>query len=172
MKDTAINKDTVINESRKTRIQGRKSSIDTVGRKNIGILHNSVIANSEDVVTNLVSVPELDKRSYTITFQGGKASVSKNEKIILEAPLTSDNLYLFDIRILTEREESAMLGSAQINVNMDVLHDRLGHRSKRSIRHALKHKLITGYNRQILEKRSKGTNHICVPCAIAKATKF
>ena len=110
------------------------------------ILHNSVVANSEDVVTNLVSVPELDKRGYTITFQGGKASVSKNKKIILEAPLTSENLYLFDIRILTEREETAMLGSAQINVDMDVLHNRLGHRSKRSIRHALKHKLILGYN--------------------------
>ena len=100
------------------------------------------------------------------------ATVSKNEKIIMKAPLTSDNLYLFDIRIFTECEESAMLGNAQINIDMDVLHDRLGHRSKRSIRHAIKNKLITGYNRHVLEKRSKGTNHICGPCAIAKATKY
>ena len=58
------------------------------------------------MVTNLVSVPELDKRGYTIIFQGGMGSVSKNGKTILEAPLTKENLYLFDIRILTELEES------------------------------------------------------------------
>ena len=166
--------DTVLDDSRKIRIQtaGSKSSIDTLGRADIGILQHSVVANSDDVVTNLVSVPELDRRGYTINFQGGMATVSKNKKIIMKAPLTSDNLYLFDIRIFTECEESAMLGNAQINIDMDVLHDRLGHRSKQSIRHAIKNKLITVYNRHVLEKRSKGSNCICGPCAIAKATKY
>ena len=69
---------------------------------------------------NLISIPQLVKNEYNVTFDNKNCQVSKNDKLLLSIPLNLHrNLYVID--------------QCCINVSDDLLHKRLGHLSNKNI---------------------------------------
>jgi hypothetical protein len=109
-------------------------------------------------------------RSCTITFKNGEGIVSDNDgTIITRAPLSSKDLYEFDIRELFAQNHS-LLASATLDESDEATwHLRLGHRNLRDLRFAVKNNLVSGVPALKSKKRQPS---LCDPCVKAKSTKY
>ena len=125
---------------------GAGATIQSLGRTlpDNGHLSDTLVVKDGSTVHNLISIPKFDRLGYTTVFTGGKGTVYDCEgNIIVSAELSSNNLYEFDIRDLYRSgEEQAYLSSFEPPTTLEVLHDRLAHRNKRSIRHAIRKNFI------------------------------
>ena len=140
------------------------------GRASNGIVQNALVVDDDKLAQNLVSVPKLDRMRYTITFKNGEDIVSDdNGTIITRAPLSSKDLYEFDIRELFAQDHS-LLASATLDESDEVTwHLRLGHRNLRDLRFAMKNNLVSGVPALKSKKRQPS---LCDPCVRAKSTKY
>ena len=122
---------------------------------------------------NLISIPKFDRLGYTTVFTGGKGTVYDCEgNIIVTAELSSNDLYEFDIRdVYRSRAEQAYLSSFEPPTTLEVLHDRLAHRNKRSIRHAIRKNLIH-LPKELAKSTKESSNRLCDACCRAKSTKY
>ena len=95
--------------------------------------------SDEKLTLNLVSIPKLDREGYTTTFKNGEGVVTDSDgNVVTRAPLSSKDLYEFDIRELFAHDQ-ALLSSATLDESDEATwHLRLGHRNLRDLRFAVK----------------------------------
>ena len=138
-----------------------------------GHLSDTLVVKDGTIVHNLISIPKFDRLGYTTVFTGGKGTVYDCEgNIIVTAELSSNDLYEFDIRDLyRSRAEQAYLSSFEPPTTLEVLHDRLAHRNKRSIRHAIRKNLIH-LPKELAKSTKESSNRLCDACCRAKSTKY
>ena len=174
----SLPKGTKIDFSRAVNVKTAKSGegLHTEGRANAGVLTECLVVENGTTSTNLISVSAFDREGCTSIFANGKGIITnKHGEVIAEANLSKQsNLYEFDIRTLTEKEnnvpyESAFLASAKTTETIARWHKRLGHRSERNVKRAFAKGLITGGKIDI--GKEKISDDLCDSCARAKSTK-
>ena len=154
---------------------GSGATIQALGRTlpDNGPLSDTLVVKDGTIVQNLISIPKFDRLGYTTVFTGGRGTVYDCEgNIIVSAELSSNDLYEFDIRDLyRSRAEQAYLSSFEPPTTLEVLHDRLAHRNKRSIRHAIRKNLIH-LPKELAKSTKESSNRLCDACCRAKSTKY
>jgi hypothetical protein len=139
----------------------RGESIVVREERDIGVLKNVLI--SEDFDENLVSIPKLDSSGHKTIFCDGRAIVyDKNGDIVLTARL-ENGLYRFDL----DQIHRANLGSVAPVESLTLWHQRLGHRNRRQLAHAIKTDLIRGPSKE-LSRNLRAP--LCDSCVRAKST--
>ena len=109
-----------------------------------------------------------------ILFESNPFDERQHPNIIATAPLGADNSYKFNLsdiagaehKALTAQEDKAMLGSAAPPMDLDLIHQRMGHRNKRDLAAALGQGKMTG----LPPMKNKKTG-VCSDCAKAKSTR-
>ena len=147
IKESCLPSDTVIDSSSTTHIQtaGVDATLPAFGRASNGIVQKALVVDDDKLAQNLVSVPKLDRMGYTITFKNGEGIVSDNSgTIITRAPLSSKDLYEFDIRELFAQNHSLLASATLDETDEATWHLRLGHRNVRDLRIAVNNNLVSG----------------------------
>ena len=129
--------------------------------RDLGFLKNVLISGEFD--ENLVSIPKLDVTGHKTVFENGTGTVyDKGGKVVMKARL-ENGLYRFNL----DQIHHAHLGSVAPAENLTLWHQRLGHRNRRQLAHAIKTDLIRGPTKE-LARNLKAP--LCDPCVRAKST--
>ena len=162
-----------VDHSRATPIRTAKQGeqMFSLGRVTEGEIVDGLAMQDDVLEKNLVSISKFDLAGYKTVFYKGICRVTDpdNERTILEAKLDrTTNLYMFDIRTLL-KPESANMMSTKPKMTVSLLHNRLGHRSKRLLLLWRNQSLIRGVPTGL--KSTEADQRICDACARAKSRR-
>ena len=100
----------------------------------------------------------------------GEGVVSDDDgPVITRAPLSSRNLYEFDIRELFAKDHALFASATLDETDEATWHFRLGHRNLCDLRFAVNNNLVS-YVPALKPKRRQSS--LCDPCVRAKSTKY
>jgi Reverse transcriptase (RNA-dependent DNA polymerase)/Integrase core domain/GAG-pre-integrase domain len=112
----------------------------------------------------LVSVGQLDKAGYTVTFGGRKCVLTGPDgRKVGAIPMTEQGLYK-----VTNHVSEEIAGVAEETLTLDLFHRRMGHISPSSARSLVQNKMVTGVK---LDVSSLNATVFCESCVHAKATR-
>ena len=147
------------------------STLNPIGRADIGSTYRqSLVFEDDELEKNLISFPRLDDDGCDIRIFGGKVTVKKNDRVILEGE-KEGHLYQFDL----DDTETAMLADTtprDRETKLRRFHNVSGHRNLLRISKYIKTKkiIINGFPKDVSENEIKALP-LCDACQRSKFTK-
>ena len=136
-------------------------------RGRLGNLHDTLVTEDGVLTEAVASVARFDVNGQYVLFGGGKALLmDANLDVQAEALLGTDMSYRFNLSDLVG--EKVLLGNASPREDLQLWHNRLGHRNKRDLGFAIKQKLLYGPSEKSSVHIKDG---LCDPCMRAKSTR-
>jgi hypothetical protein len=146
------------------------SQIKSDMRINVGHIDHGVVVDSDELMSNLISVAKLDSRGCRIVFENGSGTVYGKDGSVISRAVLQGNIYKCDLRDFTN-SEVALIGSVAPKESITLWHRRLGHRNLRDLQYAIDVPLLKGPSR-FMKKLKKNDEPLCPDCARAKSTRF
>ncbi|KAF5387137.1 hypothetical protein D9615_002165 [Tricholomella constricta] len=117
--------------------------------------------HAPDLTTTLISVSQLTRTGIDVNFSGDVCNIlDRTKQVIGQAHHTRSSLYRLTGKPVTTTETAAVASTPSIDVNL--LHQRLGHLGHKNVQRLLRDKLVTGIG------AVEGTPHFCEPCTTGK----
>jgi GAG-pre-integrase domain len=137
-------------------------TIDIPNGADISQLRLTEVLYSPEVGYTLVSVGRLDDKGFTMSFSGGKCTISgPNGEHVGAVPKNGNGLY----KVVHEQNDANVATEV---LTLDQFHRRMGHISPEVVRKLVDKGFMTGVR---LETMPDGEPHFCESCVYAKATR-
>ncbi|KAF5377166.1 hypothetical protein D9615_006319 [Tricholomella constricta] len=99
--------------------------------------------HAPDLTTTLISVSQLTRTGIDVNFSGDVCNIlDRTKQVIGQAHHTRSSLYRLTGKPVTTTETAAVASTPSIDVNL--LHQRLGHLGHKNVQRLLRDKLVTG----------------------------